>query len=326
MELSEMLPEESDSSSTTGVQAIEIQAQQLHALALSLNGAFESAIRTILENSGYLIISGMGKSGWVGRKMAAAVSAIGSPSYFVHPNQAVYGDSGMIRSGSVVLLISSSGERPEILRLLDSLQEMKIKTIAIVANEDSTLARNADIVLTLPIQRETGAYRLVPSTTAVLTMALGDAIVAALSRQKSQGAQPLKENFTENHTEVPILPRVRDHMHRRADKILPIVSPTATAQEIIWTTIQGRLGVVLVIVDELLAGIITDNDLHIAMRNSQFSMTETTAADIMRWNPATISENAALSEAETIMIQKKVKALVALDDESRVSGVVEMIE
>ncbi len=325
MELSEALPEKSESSSTTGVQAIETQAQQLHALALSLNGAFESAVQVLLENSGYLVISGMGKSGWVGRKMAAAFSAIGSPSFFIHPHQAVHGDSTVIPPGSVVLLISDNGDDPEILSLTASLQHTKNKLIAIVANEDSSLARSADIVLALPIQRETGAYRLVPSTTAVLAMALGDALVTALLRQKREYVRPVRENQTEDNKDTPIFPLVRDYMHKRIDKNLPIVSPTTPAQEIIWAMIQGRLEMVLVMAGELLAGIITDNNLHTAMRNTQFSMTETTAADIMHWNPATISENAALSEAEKIMIRKKVKALVALDDESRVSGVVEII-
>ena len=156
--------EDTESPAKLGTQAIEAQAQALHALALSLNGAFNSAVQAILDNTGYLIISGMGKSGLVGRKMAATFSSTGSPSFFVHPSEAIHGDLGMIRPDSLVILISNSGETAETLSLIPSLRRMQNTIIAMVGREDSTLAKTADIVLTLPIQREICPHNLVPTT------------------------------------------------------------------------------------------------------------------------------------------------------------------
>ena len=316
--------EDTETPAELGTQAIEAQAQALHTLALSLNGSFDKAVQAILDNCGYLVISGMGKSGLVGRKMAATFSSIGSPSFFIHPSEAIHGDLGMIRPDSLIILISNSGETAETLSLIPSLRRMDNRIIAMVGRADSTLGKSADIVLTLPIQREICPHNLVPTTSTLVTMALGDALAVALMRKR--GFQP--KDFALNHPGGYIgrrlLSKVKDRMHKRTEGDFPIITPTATMQETIWAMTHGRMGLALVMEDELLTGIITDGDLRRAMINASFSMTDSAAIDIMHWDPVTISQEAPWSEAEQIMSEKKIKALVALDDEQVVAGVVEI--
>lgn len=310
-----------------GIQAIEAIAQAMHALALSLNGAFDGAVRAIAENTGYLVISGVGNFGLVGRKMATALSRAGIPGFFVSPEDLLDEGLGAIQPDGLVILISNSGESSEIMGLLTSLRRMNNKIIALVGKEDSTLGLEADIVLALPIQSKENFSSLKPALAPVLAMALGDALAAAVTRLRQFPCETLGlEDIEEAPNQPPESMTVQDVMQKRSGKNFPIIAPTANMQETIRSITQGRLELVLVMEDELLIGLITTDDLNRAIMNASFSMTESTAADIMRWNPATIYEDAPLSQAEQTMMEAKTKALAVLDKEQRVSGVVESLQ
>jgi arabinose-5-phosphate isomerase len=316
--------EEIESPSNLGKKALQAQSQALDALALSLNGAFDKTVNAILKSTDYLVISGTGKSELVGRKMAAMFCDIGRPSLFVHPNEVLHGNSEMIRAHSLVVLISVSGESCRLLDLVPSLHQLSNKIIAIVGERNSTLAKEADIVLAVPYLSETYLKKIMPDPFTNIIMAIGNTIAAALMRMQAFKPVYFMENSSDASPSNPLLSKVRDIMQRRAEKDLSIIAPIATARQVIESMVQSRMGLVLVMDDELLTGIITDSDLQLAMRNASFSMTESTAADIMHWNPPTISEDALLSDAEEMMNRQKLKSLVALDDQSRVSGVIEI--
>ena len=324
MNLTEARPEVTDSSTLFGAEAIREQACSLQNLALSLDDSFDRAVQTILADSGHLVISGMGKSGLVGRKMAATFASTGTPSFFVHPAEAVHGDLGMIRPQNLVMLISNSGETQEVLNLLPSLKHFDNHIIAIVGRKDSTLGREADIALTLPVEREICPYNLAPTTSTLVAMSLGDALAVTLMRLR--GFQP--DDFALFHPcgslGHRLLCRVQDVMHKRTDQAFPIVAPSVSVQETIWVMTRGRMGLTLVMEDERLLGIITDGDLRRAMMNASFSIVNDTAEDIMHMDPVAIDEKALWSKAEQLMSRRKIKALVALNDEARVSGVVEI--
>lgn len=324
MNLTEARPEVADSSALFGAEAIREQAWALQNLALSLDDSFDRAVQTILAYSGHLVISGMGKSGLVGRKMAATFSSTGTPSFFVHPAEAVHGDLGMIRPQNLVMLISNSGETQEVLNLLPSLKHFDNRIIAMVGQKESTLGREADIVLTLPVEREICPYNLAPTTSTLVAMSLGDALAVTLMRLR--GFQP--DDFAHYHPcgtlGRRLLCRVQDVMHKRTEPSFPIVTPSVSVQETIWVMTRGRMGLTLVMEDERLLGIITDGDLRRAMMNASFSIVTDIAEDIMHRDPVAIDEKALWSKAEQLMSRRKIKALVALNDEARVSGVVEI--
>ena len=299
MNLSEAQPEATDSSVLFGAEAIREQAWSLQNLALSLDDSFDHAVQTILAYSGHLVISGMGKSGLVGRKMAATFASTGTPSFFVHPAEAVHGDLGMIRPQSLVVLISNSGETQEVLNLLPSLKHIDDRIIAMVGRKDSTLGREADIVLTLPVERERKSTRT--------------------SSSRSSGVEPIVLPLGRR-----LLCRVQDVMHKRTERDFPIVAPSVSVQETIWVMTRGRMGLTLVMKGERLLGIITDCDLRRAMMNASFSIVNDTAKDIMHRDPVAIDEKALWSKAEQLMSRRKIKALVALNREARVTGVVEI--
>ena len=324
MNLSGAQIEVTDSSALFGAEAIREQASSLQNLALSLDDSFDRAVQTILAYSGHLVISGMGKSGLVGRKMAATFASTGTPSFFVHPAEAVHGDLGMIRPQNLVVLISNSGETQEVLNLLPSLKHFDNRIIAMVGRKDSTLGREADIVLTLPEEREICPYNLAPTTSTLLAMSLGDALAVTLMRLR--GFQP--DDFALYHPcgtlGRRLLCRVQDVMHKRTERDFPIVAPPVSVQETIWVMTRGRMGLTLVMEDERLRGIITDGDLRRAMMNASFSIVNDTAEDIMHRDPVAIDEKALWSKAEQLMSRRKIKALVALNEEARVTGVVEI--
>ncbi|MGB8426906.1 MAG: KpsF/GutQ family sugar-phosphate isomerase [Desulfobacterales bacterium] len=307
-----------------GAEAIREQACSLQNLALSLDESFDRAAQAILSTSGHLVISGMGKSGLVGRKMAATFSSTGTPSFFVHPAEAVHGDLGMIRPAALIMLISNSGETREILNLLPFLQRFDIRIIAMVGQRASSLAREADIVLVLPVEREICPYNLAPTTSTLVAMSLGDALAVTLMRLR--GFQP--DDFALYHPcgslGRRLLSRVMDLMHHRREKGFPIIGPDTSVRETIWVMSRGRMGLALIMDGERLLGIITDGDLRRAMMNTGFSISNNTATDIMHRDPVTISETSLWSKAEQLMSRRKIKALVALDGGGRVSGVVEI--
>lgn len=324
MNLSAAISEDIESTIQIGADAIREQARVLHCLAESLDKSFENAARAILETSGHVVISGVGKSGLVGRKLAATLSSTGTPSFYFHPKDAFYGELGGISSDSIVLLISESGERRDIIKMVPALRRFGIRIIALVGNKHSTLAQDADIVLATSNIRRNGGSGFFSSSTTLTNMSIGDALAVTLMRLRDFHMDdfPLFENG--DIIGQKLITRVQDMMHRRDGENFPIVAPNTALKKTIWKINRGKMGLALVMHGEKLMGIITDSDLRRAMLEADLSIFKSSAADIMNCYPTTIFEKAPWGEAERMMNKNKLYALVAVDRKARVTGVVEI--
>ena len=298
------------------------QAQEaISALAESIDGEFCAAVELIINCRGRLIVSGMGKSGHIGKKVAATMASTGTPSFFVHPAEAFHGDLGMIRQRDVILLISNSGETEEVIKLIPSLRRFGNKIVSISNNLNSTLAKNSDVNLDLKVKKEACPNNLAPTTSTTVTLALGDAL--AVSLMKKRNFQP--ENFAEFHPGGSLgrrlLTRVKDEM---MSENLPFVTPETPLNEVIITMTQSLPGIALV-VDEVkqLTGVITDGDLRRALLKG-VDLNDTKAKSIMTLDPKTIRPDAMLVEAEDLMRQCNITKLVVVSD-GEVKGVLALV-
>lgn len=304
-------------------QLIREQCGALQQLAHQIDAQFEQAIALLLAVRGRVVISGMGKSGIIGQKIAATLASTGTPALFMHPAEAYHGDLGMITSEDAIILISYSGETDEIVRLIPSLQHFNIPRIALVGNPNSTLARHANATINIAVEREICPHNLAPTTSTLTTLAAGDAMAVILMQQR--GFQPA--DFARFHPGGSLgrrlLTRVADAMHRGT---LPLVSPTATMREVLLAMTQGRLGLALITdSDGTLEGIITDGDLRRAMLREP-ALLDQPVVRFMSRAPVTISADAMLVEAEQLMRERKIKAVVAVDAQQRVCGIVEIFD
>lgn len=302
-------------------RVIGLEIDALTRMSSRLGADFEQAVELIARRAGRVIVSGMGKSGHVGRKIAATMASTGTPAFFVHPGEAFHGDLGMIQPEDVVLLISSSGETDELVRLLPFLQQQGNPLVAMTGRGDSTLGRHADVVLDIAVDCEACSNNLAPTSSTTATLVMGDALAVTLSALK--GFRP--EDFARFHPGGSLgrrlLTRVSDVMQRER---LPFCAESASFREVVQAITRGRLGLVLVGTPAALAGIITDGDIRRAFEHHASPMA-LTAADIMNARPRTIAADTRLAEAESWMRELRVQALVALDVRQQVCGVVQLL-
>ena len=289
-------------------------------LETGLDERFEQSVNIISQTGQHVIICGMGKSGLVGRKIAATLSSTGTAALFLHPAEAIHGDLGMVREKSVVILISHSGETEEVIKLLPALKRLDAKTIALVGSLDSTLAKASNIVLDASIDKEACPLNLAPTTSTLTTLVMGDALAIALMNRS--GFKP--EDFAANHPGgmlgMRLLSRVKDRM---VQKELPLVKPNMPMSEVIVRMTEARLGLALVHKNNLLRGIITDGDLR-RMLVLGTSLASTLAGDVMNESPLTITEDEMMVVAEEKMLEARVQSLVVVDKKGYVNGVVQI--
>ena len=289
-------------------------------LEIGLDERFEQSVNVISQTGQHVIICGMGKSGLVGRKIAATLSSTGTAALFLHPAEAIHGDLGMVREKSVVILISHSGETEEVVKLLPALRRLDAKIIALVGSLDSTLAKASNIVLDASIDKEACPLNLAPTTSTLTTLVMGDALAIALMNRS--GFKP--EDFAANHPGgmlgMRLLSRVKDRM---VQKELPLVKPNIPMSEVIVRMTEARLGLALVHKDNLLRGIITDGDLR-RMLVLGTNLSSTLAGDVMNESPLTIREDEMMVVAEEKMLEARVQSLVVVDKKGQINGVVQI--
>lgn len=289
-------------------------------LEIGLDERFEQSVNVISQTGQHVIICGMGKSGLVGRKIAATLSSTGTAALFLHPAEAIHGDLGMVREKSVVILISHSGETEEVVKLLPALRRLDAKIIALVGSLDSTLAKASNIVLDASIDKEACPLNLAPTTSTLTTLVMGDALAIALMNRS--GFKP--EDFAANHPGgmlgMRLLSRVKDRM---VQKELPLVKPNMPMSEVIVRMTEARLGLALVHKDNLLRGIITDGDLR-RMLVLGTNLSSTLAGDVMNESPLTIREEEMMVVAEEKMLEARVQSLVVVDKKGQINGVVQI--
>ncbi len=289
-------------------------------LAEHLNkAAFHRALDILFHCEGHVIVSGMGKSGHVGKKIAATLASTGTPSFFIHPSEAYHGDLGMITKNDVMLLISNSGETNEILQLLPSLKSFAKPVIAICNDPKSTLATHADVVLELLMDKETCPNNLAPTTSTTLTIALGDALAIALMHKRGFNPNDFAKYHPGGRLGRKLLTPLKDVMIKED---LPFVTKKAPLKEVVQTMTKTRVkGLAIVTNDQKkLLGVITDGDIRRLLTQKR-TFENALAHDIMTTTPHTVYKSQMLIEAEEIITAKKIKQLIVLDDQKNIVGV-----
>jgi arabinose-5-phosphate isomerase len=292
-------------------RTIAIEAQSIIDLGEKLGSEFEHAVNIILGTHGKLIVTGMGKSGIVGRKIAATLASTGTPSFFVHPGEAFHGDLGMVETHDIVLAISNSGETDEVLKLIPFFQDNGNKIISMTRNRNSTLAVNSDCHLDISVKREACPFELAPTSSTTITMVLGDALAIAL--MESRGFN--KENYARFHPGGSLGRRLLwrvENVMRSHD--LPIIKSDTKMVDIIQAITKGRLGLVAVSDNGNIMGILTDGDMRRTFEKMEEKSFRLVASDIMTKNPKCISRKMPLVEAQQMMIDNKITALLVTKD------------
>jgi len=275
-----------------------------------------------MEARGRVIVAGMGKSGIIGQKIAATLASTGTPSFFVHPGEAFHGDLGMIKPIDVVLLISNSGETEEVVRLLPFMQHQENKIIAMTGGRHSTLARNADVVLDVFVEREACNNNLAPTSSTTATLVMGDALAIALSDKRDFKPEDFARFHPGGSLGRKLLTRVSDIMHKEN---LPVCAPDASFRAIVNEIGVGRLGLVLVMDEDKLCGIITDGDIRRAFDRFD-DIASIRAEMIMTRTPKTVASETRFAEAEQEMLDKKINSLVVTGADGQVVGVLQIYD
>ncbi len=303
-------------------EVFKIEAKSIADLSKNLSDDFEKAVEDILESKGKLIISGMGKSGIIAKKIAATMASTGTPSFFLHPGEAYHGDLGMIEKGDIVLLISNSGETDEVLRLIPFLKSQGNCIIAMSAKNSSTLAAHATYHLNVFVEKEACPLQLAPTSSTTATLVMGDALAIALMRERNFQESDFAQFHPGGSLGRRLLTKVEDVMKKDN---LPLVNVDSTIQELIQNISSARLGLVIVMNNNKIEGIITDGDIRRAMETSQENFFMLKASDLMMTNPKSIESKAKLTEAQMLMTQMKVNSLLVVENNLLV-GVVQIYD
>jgi arabinose-5-phosphate isomerase len=302
-------------------RVLQTEALAIQSLTERLDARFEEAIELLLACSGRVIVTGMGKSGIVCRKIAATLSSTGTPSFFLHPAEALHGDLGMVQASDVVIALSHSGETEELVRLLEAIRRIGAKLVALTGALDSTLGRAADVAIDCGIAEEACPMNLVPTASTTAALAMGDAIAMTLLERKGFR----EEEFARLHPGGKLgrrLLRVEAAMHAGAQT--PIVAPSTPMADVIHEMSSKRLGMTCVAgPGGTLAGIVTDGDLRRHMTANR-DLLALTAGHVMTKTPATIRPECLAVDALRIMEERLITSLVVVGDGDRIEGVVHL--
>lgn len=288
-------------------------------MAQELDENFVKAVELLLNTKGRVVLTGVGKSGLICKKIAATLSSTGTPSFYLHPTDAAHGDLGMLRGEDTVIAVSHSGETPELLSIIPLIKSFGIPVIGITSSLNSTLARLSDVVLDLKVKKEACPYNLAPTTSTTATLALGDAIAITLMKLKGFSSS----DFARLHPGGKLgirLSKVREIMRKGEE--LPVVSPETPLKDVILEISSKKLGATLVVDEGKLVGIITDGDLRRAFeRGVGF---KTPAKEVMTKEPKVIEEDAFGEEALELMELKKITVLPVVSEKGEVIGIVHL--
>ena len=306
----------------TGREVVEVESRTLAALVPRLDENFARAVEFLARTKSRVIVTGMGKSGLVGRKIAATLASCGTPALFIHPAEAGHGDLGMILRNDIVLAISYSGETKEIVDLLEFIKRSGVKLITITGNRKSRIARYSDIVLDAKVEREAGPKDMVPTASSTAALAMGDALAIALMKEKGFDEEDFVRFHPKGHLGRKLL-RVETLMH--VGKEVPWVAGATPMIQVIEEMTRKKLGVTCV-VDKRgrLLGIITDGDLRRMMRKHKERLFQKSAKACMTARPVTIDREDLATEALNLMETRKITSLVVTDKAGRVEGIIHL--
>ncbi|MCB1956450.1 MAG: KpsF/GutQ family sugar-phosphate isomerase [Rhodocyclaceae bacterium] len=305
-------------------QVLDIEARAVHALADRLDGAFVQALELILARHGRVIVTGIGKTGHIGRKLAATLASTGTPAYFVHAAEAAHGDLGMITPDDVVIAISNSGASEEVLTIVPLVKRQGAKLIGMTGNPESPLARQSDVHLDAGVTEEACPLNLAPTASTTAALALGDALAVALLDARGFGADDFARSHPGGSLGRRLLTHVRDVM--RPASAVPCVKEDARLSEALIEVTRGGMGMTAITAgDGRVIGIFTDGDLRRTFERGD-DIRGIRVADVMTRAPQRITADALAVEAATLMEDKRISQLLVLDNEMQLVGAVTTLD
>lgn len=302
------------------IKCFKDEANAILNLISLLTDDFDKSIDLIYNSTGRLIITGVGKSGHIGAKIAATLASTGTPSFFVNPLDAFHGDLGMITSGDVVLAISNSGNTDELLRFIPFLLERNIPIIGMSGNPNSLLAEYSTCHLNIAVKREACPLNLAPTSSTTASLAMGDAIACALMKIRNFKASDFAQFHPGGSLGKRLLSKVKDYM---VSTNLPLVSLNTKVSDTIIEISKTKQGIAVAIDGDKVVGVVTDGDVRRAMHNRQDVFFELIVEEIMSHNPKMIFENAKLSEAEKMMRFYNIHSLVVVNENFKIVGIID---
>lgn len=301
-------------------RVLDIEIEGIQTIISNLDHEFEKAIELIYQCKGRVVVSGMGKSGIVGRKISATLSSTGTPSFFMHPAEGSHGDSGAIMKGDVVLALSNSGETEEIISLIPLIKRKGLQLIAMTGKKDSTLAKKSDIVLNVHVQKEACPLGLAPTASSTGCLALGDALAVVLLDKRGFTSEDFLQFHPSGKLGKQLLWKVEDLMHKGDS--LPIVNANVTFHESLFISTEKGLGLSIVTNDEGKAiGIITDGDIRRALYKTP-DTSKLLAHEVMTKNPKIIDKEALAAEALQLMEKYSITSLMVVNNNHQPEGII----
>ena len=307
----------------SALETLRVEQQAIEVLATQIDERFDRACEILLQCSGRVVVTGMGKSGHIGRKMAATFASTGTPSFFMHPGEAGHGDLGMLVRGDVLIAISNSGKSDEIMMLMPLIKHLGVPLITISRDDKGPMSQNADLPLTLGATDEACPLGLAPTSSTTATLVLGDALAVALLEARGFTADDFARSHPAGALGKRLLLHVKHLMHTGSE--LPKVKPDTPMNKVLYEITDKRLGLTT-IVDEQdrLLGIFTDGDLRRMIDHQQGFDVNLPVAEVMTKNPLTVSQEARAVEALEKMHERKINQFVVVDDANKVIGVISM--
>ena len=303
-----------------GIKCIKDEAEALLELIPKMSDDFDRAVELMFRCHGKIIVTGVGKSGHVGAKIAATLSSTGTPSFFINPLDVFHGDLGVMTSADVVLAISNSGQTDELLRFIPMVLQMEIPIIAMSGNANSLLAKYANCHLNVSVSHEADPLNLAPTSSATAQMVMGDALAVALIKKRNFQPQDFAQFHPGGELGTRLLTTAQDVM-RTVD--MPVISPDMHLGEAVIHVSKGKLGLGIAMVDAQVVGLITDGDIRRAMEKWQAKFFDHTVADIMTTTPKTVHPQTKITEIQRIMNKYKIHSVLVIDNERHLLGVVD---
>jgi len=304
-------------------KVLMIEADAVLALTQKLDSGFEKAVDIIFASKGRIVITGMGKSGLVGKKIAATLSSTGTPSFFMHPAEASHGDLGMVTAEDVIIAISNSGETDELIALIPFLKRFNVTLISLTGNPASTLARASDVNLDISVREEACTLGVVPTASTTATLAMGDAIAVALLTKKGFREEDFAFFHPRGSLGKKLFVRVKDLMH--SGDSLPLTSPDASLTDAVMEISSKRLGTTVIVdADRKILGVITDGDVRRGIGKWGKAFFDMHAHDVMTKNPKMVSEQELAAKVLGIMEKHSITSLLVADDVNSIVGVIHL--
>jgi len=300
-------------------RVVNIEAQAIHSLEPSIDASFVAACRIMLACHGRVVVSGMGKSGHIARKIAATLASTGTPAFFVHPGEASHGDLGMITHDDVLLALSNSGETTELLMILPFIKRQGIPLLAMTGRKQSSLARQSDVHVDVSVPAEACPLGLAPTASTTAALVMGDALAIALLEARGFTAEDFAFSHPAGNLGRRLLLSIEDLMHRD-DKVPAVMAQASLAETLVEMSSKGLGMTAIVDAQKRLLGVFTDGDLRRALDDRSVDLRTTQVATLMNQTPKTIAPGKLAAEAARLMENHKIHGLLVVDDSARLVG------